>query len=188
MIIIILTYFKASGKYYSQGQLEVSNADRPWEIYEHVRQLLQTRNLPGLIPGHSNFTVHVHIPDGVPAVISEFEPPEDLSSDHQTMLALLDYPNAEGLDETTVRWRNFARAILRKPSHEALLATRVADSSQSEEFDDYERYEPYEDDAEQWVCLFPGNCCMPSLIHHQSECYTPKMAEEQMQEEMAKAA
>jgi hypothetical protein len=29
---------------------------------------------------------------------------------------------------------------------------------------------------------------MPSVIHHQSECYTPEMAEAQMQEEMAEAA
>lgn len=188
MIIILLTYFKKSGKYYSEGQLEVPNTDRPWEIYDQVRELLKTRTLPGLIPGHSNFTVHVDIPDGVPAVISEFEPPEDLSPDHRTMLDLLDYPNAEGLDETTVRWRNFARAVLAKPSHEALLSTELTNSSE-EEFDEYERYEPSEDYEEgQWVCLFPGNCCMPSPFHHQSECYTPQMAELQMQEELAEAA
>lgn len=187
MIIVILTYFKTSGKYYSQGELQVANIDQPWEIYRQVRELLKTRTLPGLIPGHSNFTVHVHIPDGVPAVISEFGPPEDISSDHRTMLELLDYPNAEGLDETTIRWRNFARAVLGKPSNETLLQATLTDSSQQEEFGDHERYEP-EDDQDQWVCLFPGKCCMPSPIHHQSECYTAEMAEELMEEEMAEAA
>lgn len=187
MIIIILSYFKKSGKYYSEGTLEVPNIDRPWEIYERVRSLLKARSLPGLIKGHSNFTVHVHIPDGVPAVISEFEPPQDLNSDHQTMLELLDYPNAEGLHPNEARWRDFGRALLGKPSHQTLLAERT-ERSYEEDVDDYERYEPYDDDADQWVCLFPGNCCMPSPIHHQSECYTPEMAEEQMQQEMAAAA
>jgi len=183
MITVTLTYFKASGKYYSQAEIYAATIDRPWEIYEHVRKLLKAGNLPGLIAGHSNFTVHVHIPGGVPAVISEFTPPENLSSEHRTMLDLLDYPNAEGLDETTIRWRNFARAVLGKPSHETLSALNSQD-----EIGDYERYEPYEDDEDQWTCLYPGRCCMPSPIHHQSECHTAEMAEEYMREEMAEAA
>lgn len=68
-----LTYFKQSGKYYSQGILQVTT-DKAWEIYEIVRRLLNEKRLPGLIEGHSNFTVHVNIPDGVPAVIIEAEP------------------------------------------------------------------------------------------------------------------
>lgn len=119
-----LTYFKKSGKYYSEGELEIADTIPVWEVYEQIRDLLKTRTLPGLIQGHSNFTVHVDIPEGVPAVITEFEPPEDLSSDQRTMLELLDYPNAEGLHSNECRWRNFARALLGKPTHETLLTAR----------------------------------------------------------------
>jgi len=129
-MIIKLTYFKQSGKYYSEGDLEVTNADRPWEIYDQVRTLLKTRTLPGLIEGHSNFTIHVHIPDGVPAIISEFSLSEDATPAHQTMLELLDYPNPEGLHPDEVRWRNFARALLGKPTQQTHV--RAASSAISQ--------------------------------------------------------
>ena len=70
---IELTYFKKSGKYYSGETLQVAT-DKPWEIYEVVRNLLKARRLPGLIDGHDNYIVHVNIPDGVPAVIIEPRP------------------------------------------------------------------------------------------------------------------
>jgi hypothetical protein len=67
-----LTYFKQSGKYYSEGTLQVTT-DKAWDIYGIVRNLLKERCLPELVDGHSNFIVHVDIPDGVPAVIVEQE-------------------------------------------------------------------------------------------------------------------
>jgi hypothetical protein len=48
---------------------------------------------------------------------------KDLTPKHQTMLYLLDLPNPKGLEATTISWRDFARAILKKPSHEELLKT-----------------------------------------------------------------
>jgi hypothetical protein len=38
-----------------------------------------------------------------------------LSSDQQTMLELLTYPNPEGLHPAEIRWRDFARALLAIP-------------------------------------------------------------------------
>lgn len=29
-----------------------------------------------------------------------------------------------------------------------------------------------EDDEEEWECAYPGECLMPGLGHHRSECYT----------------
>lgn len=63
---------------------------------------------------------------------------------------------------------------------------QFCDPCQQEQFQDDDEYdEPYEDDPDPWICLFPGKCCMPSPLHHQSECYTAEMAEEMMKEEMA---
>lgn len=105
-----LTYFKQSGKYYSEGTLQVTTT-KPWEIYTIVRQLLKTRRLPELVDNHDNYIVLVDIPDGVPAVITEprLIAPE-LTPEQQTMRDLLDYPNAEGLHPNEARWRDFARA------------------------------------------------------------------------------
>lgn len=43
-----------------------------------------------------------------------------------------------------------------------------------EEIFDYEA----ENDDDDWECQFPSDCCMPSMLHHRSECYTPRMAEQ----------
>lgn len=63
---IELVYFKDTGKYYTGGSIEVP---RYWiteqgcsTIYSAVRELLRTRNLPGLVQGHSNFNVLVQAP------------------------------------------------------------------------------------------------------------------------------
>lgn len=37
-----------------------------------------------------------------------------LSPEHQTMLQLLAYPNPEGLHPVEVRWRDFARELIRE--------------------------------------------------------------------------
>jgi hypothetical protein len=65
-----LTYFKASGKYYSEGEYD---SDHPWEegwkIYSEVKNMLNSRQLPGLIEGCSEFYVLCEPVDGVPALI-----------------------------------------------------------------------------------------------------------------------
>jgi hypothetical protein len=64
IVDVKLTYFKQSGKYYSEGILQVTTT-KPWEIYTIVRQLLKTRRLPELVDNHDNYIVLVDIPDGV---------------------------------------------------------------------------------------------------------------------------
>jgi hypothetical protein len=72
IVNVKLTYFKQSGKYYSEGTLQVTTT-KPWEIYTIVRQLLKTRRLPELVDNHDNYIVLVDIPDGVPAAIVDRE-------------------------------------------------------------------------------------------------------------------
>jgi hypothetical protein len=38
--------------------------------------------------------------------------------------------------------------------------------------------EDTEDDEEEWECIYPGECLMPGMGHHSSECYTVEDAEE----------
>lgn len=33
-------------------------------------------------------------------------------------------------------------------------------------------FDDEEEDEEQWECAYPGECLMPSMGHHRSECYT----------------
>lgn len=70
-----LTYFKDTGKYYSEGKLEVprvlptdvgglhAGSITPlFEIWAVVRHLQCEQQLPGLSEGHGNFTVLVEVP------------------------------------------------------------------------------------------------------------------------------
>lgn len=41
-------------------------------------------------------------------------------------------------------------------------------------FDDEEDADHAE---EQWECAYPGECLMPSMVHHRSECFTVEDAE-----------
>jgi hypothetical protein len=43
--------------------------------------------------------------------------------------------------------------------------------------DDFD-YDDPEDDEEQWECAYPGECLMPGMGHHVSECYTIEDAQE----------
>lgn len=71
-----LTYFKETGKLYSEGALEVPDVlpvpigglkagevTPLFEIWHLVRHLQEARRLPGLITGHSAFHVLVEVPD-----------------------------------------------------------------------------------------------------------------------------
>ena len=74
-MLVKLTYFKPSGKYYSSGEYETKVADRPlgfprdfmgpalFEIWEEVARIKNEGRLPDLIEGHSNFTVLIDVPD-----------------------------------------------------------------------------------------------------------------------------
>jgi len=56
-----LTYFKETGKYYSEGHYNTSTADL-FSIWDEVRRMRIFKTLPGLIIGHSNFIVLVDVP------------------------------------------------------------------------------------------------------------------------------
>lgn len=70
-----LTYFKPSGKFYAEGEYETklpaddlqhppgARAPALFKIWEEVAQLRAERRLPGLINGHSWFTVAIDVPD-----------------------------------------------------------------------------------------------------------------------------
>lgn len=57
-----LTYFKESGKYYSDGNYE-TNKIHLFEIFKEVKQKLDDRCLPGLIKNHSYFIVLIDVPE-----------------------------------------------------------------------------------------------------------------------------
>jgi hypothetical protein len=69
MKTVHLTYFKPrSGKYYSADEYQ-SECEWDYEIYSEVRTMRDRGILPGLIPGPSQFDIHVLPADGVPALI-----------------------------------------------------------------------------------------------------------------------
>lgn len=57
-----LTYFKQSGKYYSDGSFDTDKASWP-EIFDEVKRLIDQKTLPGLVRGHSDFIVLMDVPD-----------------------------------------------------------------------------------------------------------------------------
>jgi len=59
---VILTYFKRSGKYYSEGKYDTEK-EHMFEIFEEVRELVDQNRCPGLMKGHSDFYAHVDVPD-----------------------------------------------------------------------------------------------------------------------------
>lgn len=74
-MIVELTYFKESGKYYSEGKLEVpdtlpnaigglpaGHVTPLFEINTLVRHLSHARRLPGLVENHSAYHVLVNVP------------------------------------------------------------------------------------------------------------------------------
>lgn len=65
-----LTYFKQSGKYYSEGSYETTRDDM-YGIFEEVRAMLDSGKRPGLVDGATEFYVHAECPEhpnNVPAL------------------------------------------------------------------------------------------------------------------------
>ena len=61
-IMVKLTYFKESGKYYSEGFFEMS-ADTPlFDAAAMIRDMMVRRELPGLVKGCSEFSVLANFP------------------------------------------------------------------------------------------------------------------------------
>lgn len=57
-----LTYFRTTGKFYSEGSYETT-VQHLWQIWEEVDRMRRERRLPGLQEGHSNYIVLVDVPD-----------------------------------------------------------------------------------------------------------------------------
>lgn len=60
-MIVKLTYFKPSGKYYSNGEYETTK-EHMFDIFDEVNDLLTNKKLPGLVEGHSLFNVLIDVP------------------------------------------------------------------------------------------------------------------------------
>jgi hypothetical protein len=58
---VSLSYFKASGKYYSSGEYETNKEDL-WEIWNEVEDMLLAGKRPGLADGYG-FNTLVLVPD-----------------------------------------------------------------------------------------------------------------------------
>ena len=54
-----LLYFKSSGKYYSEGDFEVDGEQPLFIIYRNLKHRFELGFRPGLIDGHSGYTVVV---------------------------------------------------------------------------------------------------------------------------------
>ncbi len=57
-----LTYFKDTGKYYSEGEY-TSNKLQLFEIFSEVRQMLASGTRPGLVDGKNEFYAVVDVPE-----------------------------------------------------------------------------------------------------------------------------
>lgn len=57
-----LTYFKYSGKYYSNGEYD-SDKEFIYQIIDEVSQKVNLGRLPGLVEGANEFIVLVEVPD-----------------------------------------------------------------------------------------------------------------------------
>lgn len=73
-MLVKLTYFKPTGKYYAIGEYETQlpayligalDVRAPYlhEIWAEVAEMIEARRCPGLVEGHSHFLVSVDVPD-----------------------------------------------------------------------------------------------------------------------------
>lgn len=57
-----LTYFRESGKFYSEGEYETTQ-NHLWMIWKEVKSMQVRRTLPDLIEGHGYYIVLIDVPD-----------------------------------------------------------------------------------------------------------------------------
>ena len=62
MFKVELTYFKKSGKYYSEGEFVVYNDCSLIDIWNQVEALQELGSLPGLTEGTREFIILVNVP------------------------------------------------------------------------------------------------------------------------------
>jgi hypothetical protein len=54
-----LKYFKPSGKYYTEADLEITDEMDRLDVNMVVKILIGQRKLPGLVEGHSDYYVYI---------------------------------------------------------------------------------------------------------------------------------
>ena len=65
-----LTYFKESGKYYSEGEFETEHPEyHDWLIIADIKRMVKAGKLPGLIQGCTEFHILMSGETVVPALI-----------------------------------------------------------------------------------------------------------------------
>ena len=62
MRTVKLTYFRRSGKYYTEGEYN-SEKRHMHEIFDEVQLKSEMGTLPGLMKGHSDFIVLIDVPE-----------------------------------------------------------------------------------------------------------------------------
>jgi hypothetical protein len=69
---ITLTYFKAGGKYYTEGEHE-TELNEFYSIIDEVKRLRREGKLPGLVRGADEFMIHLVVHE-VPHIIPLYGP------------------------------------------------------------------------------------------------------------------
>ncbi len=59
---VLLTYFRPSGKFYSEGEYEAWDGKPLYEIWADVKSLMIAKCLPGLMAGHDDYIVSIDVP------------------------------------------------------------------------------------------------------------------------------
>lgn len=58
-----LTYFKRTGKYYTDGSFDIREDASLSEIWDLVRLMKISGELPGLVKGATEFIISIDVPD-----------------------------------------------------------------------------------------------------------------------------
>ena len=61
-LTVQLTYFKASGKYYTKGSFKTPTDTSLIDVWEEVKQMRKAGNLPGLVEGAQEFNILINVP------------------------------------------------------------------------------------------------------------------------------
>lgn len=61
-MIVVLTYFKNTGKMYTEGRYSTDKDDLN-QIWDEVRSMIRAKTLPGLEKGSWDFMILVQVPD-----------------------------------------------------------------------------------------------------------------------------
>lgn len=61
-LTVKLTYFKQSGKYYSSGEFSTPADVQLFDVWEQVKEMRDSGNLPSLVSGCREFNILIEVP------------------------------------------------------------------------------------------------------------------------------